>query len=51
MDCKIQFSNVMHPNIENKKFTKAEDQRLLALAKKHKSHNWEVIASELGVCL
>jgi hypothetical protein len=47
-DCKIQWLQNMHPAIEKKKFTKAEDKQLLDLAKKYKAHNWEAIAKELG---
>jgi hypothetical protein len=39
----------MHPQINKKKFTKEEDQRLLALANEHKGHNWQSIAVALGV--
>lgn len=49
MDCKIHWTQVMHPQINKKKFTKEEDQRLLALANEHKGHNWQAIAVALGV--
>lgn len=48
MDCKIHWTQVMHPQINKKKFTKEEDQRLLALANEHKGHNWQSIAVALG---
>jgi myb proto-oncogene protein len=49
MDCKIHWTQVMHPQINKRKFTKEEDQRLLALANEHKGHNWQAIADALGV--
>ena len=49
MDCKIHWTQAMHPQINKKKFTKEEDQRLLALDNEHKGHNWQAIAVALGV--
>jgi len=48
IDCKIQWLQNMHPNINTKSFSKQEDKQLLALAMQYKGHNWELIAKELG---
>eukprot|EP01090_Pellita_catalonica_P003004 TRINITY_DN12636_c0_g1_i1.p1 TRINITY_DN12636_c0_g1~~TRINITY_DN12636_c0_g1_i1.p1 ORF type:complete len:452 (+),score=89.12 TRINITY_DN12636_c0_g1_i1:101-1357(+) len=47
VDCQIQWLQHNHPDINKSKWTRNEDKRLLALAKKHKAHNWEAIAKEL----
>jgi len=48
MDCKIQWTQVQHPQICKKEFSKTEDQHLLALVKEHKGHDWVSVAQKLG---
>jgi len=46
-DCHLQWINVVHPNINQNKFSKEEDGVIIKLAKKYENHNWESIAREL----
>ncbi|XP_066932814.1 uncharacterized protein [Clytia hemisphaerica] len=46
-ECQIYWCNVLHPSINQNKFTKEEDSKLIKLAKKYKNHRWEDIAKEL----
>lgn len=48
MDCKLQWINNDHPSINKSNWTKHEDKQLLALAKKYKNLEWELIAQELN---
>ena len=48
-ECKIQWSNVMHPDINHDEWTKDEEAQLVELANKNELHQWVEVAKELGV--
>ena len=48
-ECQVYWCNVLHPSINQSKFTKEEDSKLIKLARKYKDCSWENIAKELNV--
>ncbi len=47
-DCFQQYYNNLNPEVNHKDWTVEEEKNLLALTKHHGSHNWHLIAEELG---
>ena len=48
-ECRLVWLNVSHPNINQHKWTPAESETLINLARKHGEKNWEQVNNELNV--
>ncbi|XP_047126690.1 uncharacterized protein LOC105845985 isoform X1 [Hydra vulgaris] len=47
-ELQLHWCNVLHPSINQSKFTKEEDSKIIKLAKKYENCEWEKIAKEIG---
>ncbi|XP_065059331.1 uncharacterized protein LOC135686883 isoform X3 [Rhopilema esculentum] len=47
-ECRIRWLNIEHPCINQSKWTKEEDTKLVSLARKYSNRHWERIAQDLG---
>eukprot|EP00124_Ichthyophonus_hoferi_P001585 Ihof_evm4s86 gene=Ihof_evmTU4s86 len=47
-ECRIQWTNVSHPIVNNEKWSKKEDIQILELATASPHPNWAIIAESLG---
>ena len=48
-ECQMRWENVLSNRINKGPWSKEEEVQLRALARKHRNHNWTVIAKELKV--